>query len=295
MVGGGRDVVLVTGATGNQGGAVAARLLADGWAVRALTRDPTGAAARRLADRGAEIVIGDLADPQSLDVAAKGVHGVFSVQRGALGYPPVPFAEEVAWGRNVADAAARAGVRHVVHASAAGVGPAAPRALASKWEIEEYLRGSGLPVTILRPVSFMENYASPAFGVQTGTLASPFAPDVAEQLIALDDIGAFVALAFADPARFAERTLAIAGDELRPAETARALSRATGRDIGHVQLPVDVVRAANEDFADAVAFVNDRGGYGADIATARALHPELMTFETWLERRGAALVAALFD
>ncbi|ONH59789.1 NmrA family transcriptional regulator [Frankia sp. CcI49] len=295
MVGGGRDVVLVTGATGNQGGAVATRLLADGWSVRALTRDPTGAAARRLADRGAEIVVGDLADPQSLDVAAKGVHGVFSVQRGALGYPPVPFADEVAWGRNVADAAARAGVRHVVHASAAGVGPAAPRALASKWEIEEYLRGSGLPVTILRPVSFMENYASPAFGVHTGTLASPFAPDVAEQLIALDDIGAFVALAFADPARFAERTLAIAGDELRPAETARALSRATGRDIGHVQLPVDVVRAANEDFADAVAFVNERGGYGADLATARALHPELMTFETWLDRRGAALVAALFD
>ncbi|CAI7977997.1 hypothetical protein FRAHR75_400038 [Frankia sp. Hr75.2] len=189
---------------------------------------------------GAQVIVGDLDDRGSLDAAAEGAHGVFSVQQGALGTPPVPFEDEVGRGRNVADAAAAARVPHLVYASVAGVERGGGgRAFASKRAIEEHIRRIDIPATILRPASFMENYADPAFGVQTGTLATPFAPDIPEQLIALDDIGAFVALAFTDPVRYLGRAVAIAGDALRPGRTAEVLSRATGREIRYVHVPVD--------------------------------------------------------
>lgn len=289
-------VILVAGATGRQGGAAAARLLADGWRVRALTRDPASAAARRLAVLGAQVVVGDLDDRESLDAAAEGVHGVFSVQQGALGMPPVPFDDEVRRGRNVADAAAAARARHLVYASVAGVERGGGgRAFASKRAIEEHIAGIGVPATILRPVSFMENYADPAFGVQTGVLATPFAPDVPEQLIALEDVGTFVALAFADPTGYLGRSVPIAGDALRPARTADALGRATGRTINYVQVPIEVVRGQSEDVADVASFLNDHGGYGVDIAATRLLHPGLMSFETWLSGQGGKKIAELFE
>jgi hypothetical protein len=128
----------------------------------------------------------------------------------------------------------------------------------------------------------MDNYADPAFGIQTGALVTPLAPDVPEQMIALADIGAFVALAFADPARYLGAAVAIAGDELTPPQTAQALSQATGQHIRHVQIPVEAVRQHNSDLADAVSYLNSHGGYGADLAAARALHRGLRTFGAWL-------------
>jgi uncharacterized protein YbjT (DUF2867 family) len=167
--GGNKKIILVTGATGNQGGAAAARLLAAGWRVRALTRDPASRAARALAGAGAEVTAGDLDDPGSLRAAADDAYGVFSVQHGALGSPPVRFEDEVRRGRNVVDAAAAAGAEHLVHASVAGADRATgAAAFDSKREIEQYIRRSGMPATILRPVSFMDNYADPAFGIRTG-------------------------------------------------------------------------------------------------------------------------------
>lgn len=87
MAGRAAKVILVTGATGNQGGAAAVRLLADGWRVRALTRNQNSPAARRLVAAGAQVVTGDLDDRDSLDAAAEGAYGVVSVQQGALGTP----------------------------------------------------------------------------------------------------------------------------------------------------------------------------------------------------------------
>ncbi|MFD8563682.1 NmrA family NAD(P)-binding protein, partial [Streptosporangium canum] len=124
-----KDIVVVTGATGTQGGAAARELLAAGWRVRALVRDPRTARGRALADAGAEVVRGDMGDRASLDAALRGVHGVFSVQP-TMGYPGTPPAftveDELRLGRNVVDAAADAGVDHIVYASvgapAAGAG-----------------------------------------------------------------------------------------------------------------------------------------------------------------------------
>lgn len=287
--------ILVTGATGNQGGAAARRLLADGWHVRALTRDPSSISAGRLAAAGAELASGDLDDPATLEVAAEGAHGIFSVQAGALGNPSVPFEVELRRGRNVAEAARRAEVSHLVYSSVAGLDrPEVPPAFASKLAIEHYLKTIDVPVTILRPVSFMENYANPAFGVQTGVLATPFPPHIAEQLIAVDDIGAIAALAFANPDRYIGRTIEIAGDELSAPEIAAALSRATGRAIPYVEVPVDAIRAQNEQLADAVAFLNRTGGYGASLRQAHDLHPDMMSFEAWLDTTGADRLGSLF-
>lgn len=288
--------ILVVGATGHQGGAAVRRLLADGWRVRALTRDPASETAKELERLGARLMHGDLNDRRSLDAAVAGAHGVFSVQPGALGVRPVAFEDETRWGRSLADAAAAAGVAHLIYASVAGAEHSSGvRAFEAKWEIERYLGRIGLPATILRPVSFMENYTDPAFGVQTGSLATPFVSDVPEQLIAVEDIGVFAGLAFGNPSEFLGKAVTIAGDELTPPQTAAALSRATGRQIPYLPVPIETVRAQSKDLADAADFLNNRGGYRADISASRRLHPALMDFDTWLERYGKAQLTALFN
>src|SRR5512147_283041 len=96
-------IIGVTGANGQQGGAVARKLLADGWKVRALTRDAGKPAAQALASLGADVVSGDMDNRTELDAAFKGVHGVFSVQNFWL--PNVGFEGEIQQGKLVADAA----------------------------------------------------------------------------------------------------------------------------------------------------------------------------------------------
>ena len=118
--GGNAQIILVTGAAGNQGGAAAARLLTAGWRVRVLTRARPAGPPGRSPARAPEVAAGDLDDPGSLRVAADGAYGVFSGQQGALSSPPVRFEDEVRRGRNVVDAAAVAGAEHLVYASVAG-------------------------------------------------------------------------------------------------------------------------------------------------------------------------------
>ena len=174
--------ILVTGATGNQGGATARHLLADGWHVRALVRDDTTPAAAALAAAGAELVLGDLDDRASCEAAVRGAYGVYSVQSAND--------NQVAQGRNIADAATAADVRHLVYSSVGGVesqnrfsvkqgwGPI------DKWQIEEHIRELGVPATILRPAGFMEDFTSPTRFFQNGSLNVPWRDDLVMQLIA---------------------------------------------------------------------------------------------------------------
>src|SRR5262249_41893736 len=128
--------VLVTGATGQQGGAVAARMLEKGWKLRALTRNPQSHAAQALAQRSVEIVKGDLEDVASVQAAVQGVYGVFSVQDHAAGR-----VREIQQGKNVADAAANAGVQHFVYNSVGGADRNTGIDIwERKWEIENYVR-----------------------------------------------------------------------------------------------------------------------------------------------------------
>src|SRR5215218_9722039 len=148
-------LIVVTGATGKQGGAVARSLLNRGFRIRALTRNPQKPEAQALADQGAEVVQGDMEDPSAMERLTEGAHGVFSVQN----FWETGYDREVQQGKTVADAAKAAGVEHFVYSS---VGSAHRQTgiphFESKWEVEEYVRQIGLPYTILRPTAFMQNW-----------------------------------------------------------------------------------------------------------------------------------------
>jgi uncharacterized protein YbjT (DUF2867 family) len=283
-----KDVVLVVGATGNQGGAAARHLLANGWRVRALTRDPAGAAAQTLASAGAELVAGDLDDRASLDRAVAGAHAVFSVQAAGGHQPGFSVDDEIRQGRAIADAAKDAGVGHFVYASVAGaeMNTGVP-SWESKWQVEQYLHEVGLPTTVLLPVMFMENIrrAGPV-GVQPdGTLSNFVPPNVPVQLIAVDDIGAFTALALHDPDAFVGRRIELAGDELTFREIAAALSAALHRRVQYHQYPL--AAALGGDLASqerSAKLLEPHSVWRADIANLRVLHPRLQTFEDWLQR-----------
>ncbi|MGP4089257.1 NmrA/HSCARG family protein [Streptomyces sp. KR55] len=289
--------VVVVGATGLQGRAVTRHLLNSGWQVRALTRDPNGAPARELASVGAQIVRAEMEDVASLIAAAKGAYGMFSVQPtvGSPGTAPDFCAEdEVRWGMKVAEAAHAAGVAHFVFTSVAGAdrhgSEALPQNLISKWRIEQHIAGLGLPATILRPVSFMENFTG-GYALQGGALATALAPDTPQQIMAVDDVGFVTALAFSRPQEWIGRAITLAADELTPVQIAAAISRALGHPLPYVRIPIEVIRALSEDFAFANEWLNERG-YRADIPATRRIHPGAMDLRTWLERTGAAQIAA---
>jgi uncharacterized protein YbjT (DUF2867 family) len=204
----GKQPILVFGATGQQGGSVAAALLAAGWPVRALVRDPASPKAGALRDAGVELVHGNLADPDSVRAAMSGVYGVFSVQTSSPG-GQISDEDEVRYGITVADAASESGVSHLVYSSGAGVGdtPTGVGHYDSKMRIEAHIRTLPITATIVRPVTFMELLVMPGFGLDEGRFSFFARPDQAVQVLAVDDIGKFVTAIFADSARFGGETL----------------------------------------------------------------------------------------
>lgn len=280
------NTIVVAGATGQQGGAVARRLLAAGWPVRALTRNPDGPAARTLANHGAMVVQGDLGDRGSLETALEGAYGVFSVQ---VFWPPSVGVEgEILHGKNLADAAKAAGVKHFVYSSVGGADRNSGVAhFESKWRIEQHIRALGLPATILRPVFFMENFFFPNFRgpILEGTLNWELRPDTRLALIAVDDIGAFAALALERPDEFIGRAIEIGGDELTPSEVAEHLTKAIGRPVRFVEQSMDQIKGFDSDMAAMLQWFIDEG-YQVDIPALRAIHPRLLTFEEWLRKAG---------
>ncbi|MDY7231902.1 NmrA/HSCARG family protein [Hyalangium rubrum] len=288
-------VVVVIGPTGQQGGATAKHLAASGWRVRALVRGPESAKARVLADAGVELAPGDMGDRASLEAAMRGAYGVFSVQpsAGPAG-SGVMWEDEARLGRNVADAAKAAGVKHLIYTSVGG----AERNTGighfeSKWKIEQYIRSLGVPATIIRPNAFMEILTWPDFGIPRGVLSFFSAPQSRLQLIAVDDIGRFVALAFSDPETYVGKSIELAGDSLSGVQLAEAISRATNRSIPYVQIPGEILRQ-NPSLERLAVFASEDGGK-ADIAALRKLHPGLLTFDEWLARSGKALFQALLQ
>ena len=198
------------GATGQQGGSVAAALLATGRTVRAVVRDPSGERARLLAAAGVEIVRGDLADPESLRAAFAGVHGVFSVQpsSGQAG-AGLSHEDEVRYGTTVAEAAQHSGAAHLVYSSmiAAGPTPTGVSHFDVKSRIEDHVRSLDTVSTIIRPATFMELLLTPGMGLDRGELTFLMRPEQAMQFIAVRDIGRVVAAIFGAPERFADRTV----------------------------------------------------------------------------------------
>src|SRR3954469_9604949 len=263
----GKLSVLVTGATGKQGGHLVGELLARGHSVRALTRKPDSPAAAALAKRGVTVVAGDFEDQGSLERAARGVDTVF-----AMG---TPFERgektETRDGINIVRAASKAGVKHLVYSSVAG----ADRATGiphfdSKFEVEKELRRSGVPFTIVAPVFFMENFLAEWMkaGIAQGSIAMALPATRRLQQIAVADIAQFTALVIERRERFFGKRIDIASDELAGATAAAAISEASGRHIEYTALPIEAVRKQNEDLALMFEWF-DRVGYDADVIGLR--------------------------
>jgi len=280
-------IVLVAGATGRQGGAVVRHMLPKGWRLRALTRNPKSYAARQLAEKGVELAEGDMDDPASLERAARGVYGVYSVQD----FWTVGARREVQQGKNLADVAKKAGVEHFVYSSVGG----AERNTGithweTKWVVEKHVRSLNLPVTILRPASFMETYhiTEVEIGLLKGKLADPIRGDKPYQTIATDDIGAFAALAFERPKDFIGLDLEIAGSELTNIDAAKVFSRVLNRPVKFQKLPLPIVRLVlGKEFYEMFHWFNSKG-YQANIPELRRRYPEvrLHSLEDWLREDG---------
>jgi uncharacterized protein YbjT (DUF2867 family) len=253
-----------------------------------LTRDVHSPAARTLAVTGVAVLQGDFDDCASLERALAGMYGAYAVQTP---WQSGGVEGELRQGLAFADAAKAAGIQRLVYSS---VGSAERRTgiphFESKFQIEEHIRAIGLPCTILRPVFLMENFlANRDTIVMSGTLAEPLLPATPLQMVAVDDIGAFAALAFAQPEQWLGRAIELAGDELTMPQAAEVFGRVIGRPVQYVQVPMAEFRrtlgAGGEETATMFTWFN-QGGYGADVPALRALYPALTTLEQWLHRTG---------
>jgi uncharacterized protein YbjT (DUF2867 family) len=279
------NIILVAGATGKQGGAVIRHLKGKEWKIRALTRNANSSAAQALAGEGIDVVQGDMNDPSSLDRAMEDAYGVFSVQNFWI----VGAEVEIQQGKNMANAALRAGVQHFVYTS---VGAAERKTgvvhFESKFVIEEHIRSIGLNATVLRPVGFMENYLIPHLRdrILKGKLVHPVAADKKQQLIPTDDIGAIAAAAFEEPDKFVGQSIEIASVELTNPEIAEIFGRVIGRPVRYKKLPMLLVRLfMGKELHQMFRWYN-QAGYEADIPALRSSFPnvKLTSLEEWLLR-----------
>ena len=254
--------ILITGATGHQGGAVARALRSSGFNLRGLTRKPESRQAAALARDGVDVVKGDLDDEATLRRVLAGAWGVFGVQNTL----EAGVEREEVQGKRLAMLAREAGVEHYVYTS---VGSAHKQTgvphFDNKWRIEETVRGLRFPShVILRPVFFMENLVAP-FSLQGDRLSSALGPSTRLQMIAVDDIGWFGARAFTDGAALNRREIDLASDVRTMPEAAAILAEALGRPIAFAQTPIEQVRQYSEDMALMMEWF-ERVGYSADIA-----------------------------
>lgn len=277
-----QKTIVVFGATGHQGGAVLRALQQKGgWQVRALSRNPASESAQALKAQGVEVVKGDMDDDASLTKAFQGAYGVFSVQGTDQG-----IETEIRRGIAVADAARKTGIEHFVYSSVGGADrhSGVPH-FESKWRIEEHIRKISLPATVVRPVFFMDNFRKPVMRTLVLALVRRNVPPQKPlQMIASDDIGKWVAMAFANPEDFIGKSEEIAGDELTYTQIVRTFRHNRWfaglpfplPDIILKRLPYDV-RKMFEWFGSC--------GYKSDLATLRTRHPDFLTFENWLKNK----------
>ncbi|MGW9949469.1 NmrA/HSCARG family protein [Rhizobium leguminosarum] len=265
--------VLVTGATGQQGGAVVRALIARGHRVKAISRRPESDGAKRLAAAGVEVVAGNLDDGASVAAAAEGVDAMFLMGNSYEAGTDAETRQGIA----AADAAKAAGIGHLIYSSVADAHKKTgiPH-FDSKYLVEKHVAGLGIPYTISAPVAFMENTVAPwaIDGLRQGVYAAALPPARVLQQVTIDDIGAFVATLAERREQVFGKRFDIASDELSGAQQAKILSEVLGRPITYRELPIAAIRQQSEDTALMFEWF-DRTGYDADIAALRRDFPDV--------------------
>jgi uncharacterized protein YbjT (DUF2867 family) len=295
--------VLVTGATGSQGGATARALLAMGTRIRFLTRDPKSDAAQALVASGAQAAQGDLGDPASIAAAMHGVDAVFSVQvpdrhggddERRHGLAIVEAGRVVGGARSAHPPLAQAGN----HTRFPGwdEGRWLSKYWTDKWDIEEAVRQAGFAQwTVLQPAFMMDNLARPKSRylfphLAQGKLLSALLPETKLHFIAADDVGAFAAAALAGPSPLHGQTIPLASQALTMTEVATALSKT-------LSAPVTAMHLSPQEARDRGLFAGwvttqewmNEVGYAVDLDKTRSWGLALTSLEDWLAVHGSAV------
>src|ERR671933_459981 len=273
--------ILVTGATGQQGGSLARLLLQKKHTVYALTRDTQSSAAQDLRTRGANIVKGDLDDSDSLQRAVKDVESVF-----LMGTPFEDGTEgETRRGKLMADVAKENNIEHLVYSSVANAdkNTGIPH-FESKYKVEQHIKNLGIPHTIIGPTFFMENLLGP--GLEQGQLSLPLSPSTTLQQSALKNIAEFSALVLERHEPFLGKRIDIASDEVTGEQAAEILSNVLGYMIRYIPVPLEQVYQANEDMARMYDWY-EKAGNGIDIASLHQEYPEVkwLSFKDWVKSK----------
>lgn len=295
-----KSPILVTGATGKQGGAVVNALLAEGRPVRALTRNPDSVAARALAARGVEVLQGDYDDVASLDAALAGVEGVFSMQMGS--HPDDPETE-IRTGKALVEAAHRADVKVIVHTSVARAGDHEnfigwdegrwePLYWENKAAVNEMVKTQGFRHwVILKPALIMEDlvpamvdFMFPSLA-ERGQFETAIEPDTRLDWIAAQDIGAFAAAAFADPKCFHGHEIDLAAECVTLVELAAKMAEGIGRPVSAVTFSEEEMLAQGHHPLHVRGHVWDNvEGYKVDLDAVRSWGVPLTTLDQFIKQ-----------
>ena len=310
-----RKVIVVTGATGAQGGGLARAILAEpgaGYAVRAVTRDANSDAARALADAGAEVVTADLDDPASIERAFDGAYGAYCVTFFWAHFSPE---REQAEARTMAQAARAAGLRHVIWSTLEDTrrwlaldDPRMPTLMErykvphfdAKGESDDFFRQAGVPTTFLLTSYYWDNLIHFGMGPKPGPDGTlQFVLPMGDRKlpgIAAEDIGRCAWGILKQGTELAGRTIGVAGEHLTGTEMAASLARALGRELRYAAIPPDAYRAlgfpGSDDLGNMFQFKHDFNEdfcAARSVATSRSLNPGLMSFDDWLRANAARI------
>lgn len=297
-----KKTILVTGATGAQGGGVARHLLKSGkYRVRCLTRNPNSDKANALKLAGADVRRGDLDDPASLATALDGAWGVF----GVTNYWE-HFAKELPQGLSLVDAVAKAKVPHFIYSTLPYVkkltgGKLEVPHFDLKGQIEEHARALKLGATFTNVAFYFENfmYFSPPRKQADGSFAFAFPQgDVPLAGVAVEDVGGVVETIFRDPDSFKDRTVGIVGDDLPGTQYAAILSKALGKKVVYSHMPREQFAALGFPGADDLANMFEYNrlhipNRQADVHESLRLYPAMQRFEPWVKANKARLLEVL--
>ena len=232
--------IFVTGATGTQGGAVVRELLKNGFAVKALVRNPASPAVQILKEQHAETIQGDLNDTKSFIDKIKDADGIFSVQTFIHG-----TSREIKQGTDLADLAKTLGIKYFIYSSTIGsnLHTGIPQ-WESKFVIENHIRKIELPYCIIRPASFYENFLIPEVKkrILKGKLASPVNRDIIQPLISARDIGKISRIIFQNPDKYLGKTISLVAAKMDMDQIAAVFSEKLGKEIRYQKLPMFITR-----------------------------------------------------
>lgn len=272
----------VTGATGNQGGATARNLAENGNRVIALVRDPHSAKTENLKHRRIEMVKGNLEDPVIYKHKLKNIDGAFAMFIYTDG-----IKKEIAHGKSFIDAAKEMNVPFVLYSSVIGAdsGSGIPH-WESKYQIEEYLKHSGIPYTIIRPASFFQNFFIPDVRkrIVKGNLVTPVRKDKTQQFISTDDVGKICAHILQNKEQFTGRTLTVAADEMDMQSAAAIFSDVLGKQIKYSKLPGLLTRIfMGKDLHTMFKYVNSHDVcFVNNMPELKSEFPFLTTMKKWI-------------